>query len=136
MSKNDSKNIAGALVVGLIAGYVAGVLTAPKSGKETRGDIKDFSAKAYKEAEKRLKSDYAALTELIDKAAKTGKNLGSRGKEQLDELLAIAHTAQGKAKQVLGAVRRGDATEPELQNAIDHAEAAAEDLKDFLKDNK
>jgi gas vesicle protein len=36
-------------------GYLTGILTAPKSGKATRQDIKKATAKKAKEAEKELK---------------------------------------------------------------------------------
>ena len=54
MAKNTGKWAAGAVVAG-VAGYVAGILTAPKSGKETREDIKHAATKAKTEAEKKLK---------------------------------------------------------------------------------
>jgi gas vesicle protein len=39
---NEKSGLAiGSLVIGAIAGAIAGILFAPKSGKETRGDLKD-----------------------------------------------------------------------------------------------
>lgn len=43
MSK--AKGVLG-LVIGAIAGFVSGILVAPKSGKETRADIKEAGQKA------------------------------------------------------------------------------------------
>jgi gas vesicle protein len=42
-------------VVGAVAGVIAGFLTAPKSGKETRADLKRKAGELKKEAEKRTK---------------------------------------------------------------------------------
>ena len=42
-------------VIAAIGGFITGILTAPKSGKETRQDIKDEAVKLKGEAEKTLK---------------------------------------------------------------------------------
>lgn len=59
-SKNKSKqSIAipiGAFAIGALAGALAGVLFAPKSGKETREDIKDAVAKINRDVAHRLSS--------------------------------------------------------------------------------
>jgi gas vesicle protein len=91
--KRDAKNIGLAVIVGLAAGYALGVLTAPKSGKETREDIKDLSAKAYKAAEARLKDSYEDLNDVIAKATKQAKKLSDSGRDQLDDLVSAAHDA-------------------------------------------
>ncbi len=44
------KKLALGAVVGAVAGVVAGVLMAPKSGKETRGDIKKTADNLKKKA--------------------------------------------------------------------------------------
>ena len=41
MGNKITKKVLIGTALGLAAGYVAGILTAPKSGKETRQDIKD-----------------------------------------------------------------------------------------------
>ncbi len=45
MKKDNGKKIAIGTAIGLAAGYVTGILTAPKSGKETRQDIKKIAPK-------------------------------------------------------------------------------------------
>lgn len=49
------KKLAVGAVVGAVAGVVAGVLMAPKSGKETRGDIKKRAEQLKKKAGKATK---------------------------------------------------------------------------------
>ena len=49
-------------------GYLAGILTAPKSGKETREDIKDTAVKTYSEAEKQLKKLHTELNDVLAEA--------------------------------------------------------------------
>ncbi|MEO7364397.1 MAG: YtxH domain-containing protein [Candidatus Saccharimonadales bacterium] len=48
-SKTTKKLAIGAAIAGA-AGYLAGVLTAPKSGKATRDDIKDATQRGISEA--------------------------------------------------------------------------------------
>ncbi len=54
MNKNTKKLAIGTLIAGA-AGFLAGILTAPKSGKETRADIKEVAVATTKEAEAKLK---------------------------------------------------------------------------------
>ena len=49
------KAAAAAAILAAGAGYVTGILTAPKSGKETRKDITNHANNARIEAEKQLK---------------------------------------------------------------------------------
>ena len=51
MAKTGRKLAVGTLI-GAGIGYLAGILTAPKSGRETRQDIKDATLKAKTEAER------------------------------------------------------------------------------------
>jgi len=46
MSKDTGKKVALGALIAASVGYVAGVLTAPKSGKETRQDIKNTGRKS------------------------------------------------------------------------------------------
>jgi gas vesicle protein len=59
-------------LIGAVAGLVAGVLTAPKSGKETRADIKEKAAELKSEAARRTDEakakSYKAVHEVKDKA--------------------------------------------------------------------
>ena len=64
MKKDNGKKIAIRTAIGLAAGYVTGILTAPKSGKETRQDIKKNSAKVLLETEKELKELHKDLPTL------------------------------------------------------------------------
>lgn len=59
------------LIVGAVAGAVAGFLTAPKSGKETREDIKRRAGNAKDEATKRVNDAREKAGEVADEAKKT-----------------------------------------------------------------
>jgi gas vesicle protein len=132
----DVKNVGLALVVGLAAGYALGVLTAPKSGKETRGDIKEAGSKAYKAAEVRLKGSYEDLSDVIAKASTQTKKLSKKGHAELDLLLAAAHDAQGRVKQLITSVRSGDATNEQFEDVVIAAQVAKDELQDFIAEKK
>ena len=59
------------LIVGAVAGLVTCLLTAPKSGKETREDIKQKADEAKKEVGKRAEQVKAKAGEVADQAKAT-----------------------------------------------------------------
>lgn len=67
----DAKKILGGAAVGLIAGAIAGILLAPKSGKETQKDIakyaKEMQEKIAKELAKQGKISKKKYDEAVDK---------------------------------------------------------------------
>lgn len=132
MSNNGNKFAVGAML-GVAVGLVAGLLTAPKSGKETRKDLKDTATKVFAEAEKRLKILYSELDVLIAKGKTKASDLSGKSKEELDKALDIAQKAQVKAKEVISAVRGGETTNPELEKAIKDVSSAKNQLKKYLQ---
>ena len=133
MSKGAGKNIAiGAAVAG-VAGYLAGILTAPKSGKETRQDIKKTANNVKREAEKKLKELSAELNVLITKGQALAKQKGAQAKAGLDVALDQAQVAQQKVKEVISALKSGETDEPELKKAIADAKKARDNLVKYFK---
>ena len=132
MDKRAKKFAFGA-VIAAAAGYVAGILTAPKSGKETRKDIKDTAVRTYTAAEKELKMLHTELSKLMDEAGKKAAELKGSAKEGLDKANATAKIAKEKARELLSAVHEGDANDEDLQNAVKEAKKAVDHLKSFLK---
>ncbi|HTE21548.1 MAG TPA: YtxH domain-containing protein [Candidatus Limnocylindria bacterium] len=129
---NKGRNLAlGAVIIGLV-GYVAGILTAPKSGKETRKDIQQKAARAKTEAEKKLKALHSELNELMAAARKNAQNVKSSVAGDLTEALAVAQTARKKAREMLSAVHEGDADDKDLQKAITEVKSAIDHLKKFV----
>jgi len=135
-SKNVGRKIVAGTIFALVAGYVVGILTAPKSGKETRQDIKNASDIAMCEAEAKLKDFYAELSKVLDQATDKAKIATGKGREKLDDLMADAREAQIKVKEVLSAIRHGDAEDPDLRSAIKQASQAKKDLVYYLKNFK
>ncbi len=132
MSKDGTKKLAIGAAIGVAAGFIAGVLTAPKSGKETRKDIKDTATKVTREAEKKLKELYNELTDAIEKGKTVAKKEGAKVKKELLTALHSAEKTQQKVKEVLTAIRNGEADNPELDKAVKDANAAKATLLKYL----
>lgn len=130
------KNFAiGAVVAGTV-GYVAGVLTAPKSGKETRKDIQEAAIKTKQEAEKRLKKLHSDIEDLIDQGKKLTSKLTGSALKDWEQIVATALVAKEKVREVLSALHEGDADDKDLKKAIKEANDAVEHLKSYLKNVK
>lgn len=122
----------GALIAGA-AGYLAGILTAPKSGKQTRGDIADKASDVKRSAETELVSLQVGLKDLIKKAKTETIALSGKAKEEFNEAVIRAKDAQDKAGTVLKAVKAGEAADPELNKAVKQAKLAGKNLGRYLK---
>lgn len=133
---NKTKNFAiGALIVGAI-GYVAGILTAPKSGKETRADIAHARDAGMAEAEKHLKRLHTELTKLIEEAEVYVADSDARKNTNNlieTELVAKANAARQKAREILSALHDGNADDKDLDKAVTEASKAIKSLKKYLQ---
>ncbi len=115
------------------AGYVVGLLTAPKSGKQTRGDIKKATNEGMAQAEKDLKKLHTELGKVIDEARINGDRFSAKAKNDLSELVDKAKDTKEKAREVISAVHEGDAEAVDLKKAVKQANTALEHLREFLK---
>lgn len=116
-------------------GYLAGILTAPKSGKETRKDIKNTAVKAKTEAEKQLKQLHAELGDLVEKGKQQASKLTATAKKDAHKAVELGQQARNKAKQVLSALHEGESDDKDLQKAIDEAHKAVANLKKYATKN-
>lgn len=66
-SKCSGQAVALAFLGGAVAGVVAGLLLAPKSGEETRRDLKRYARRAEEEVLERAREARAALDETIER---------------------------------------------------------------------
>lgn len=130
---NNVKVFAIGAGIAAAAGYVAGLLTAPKSGRETRKDLKQVADKQMIQAEKDLKKLHTELDKAINDAQKSGKKLSAKARKDLDELLVKAGDTKEKARELLSAIHEGDASDKDLTKAIKDANKAVDHLRDFLK---
>ena len=134
MTKRRNVAVGTVLVAGLA--YAAGILTAPKSGRETRKDIRRKTQQAKTEAERRLKQAHSELNELIDKANKFAQSSKSKLSEEWNAALRQAEKVRQKTRELLSAIHEGEAEDKDLQAALDEIKTAAKHLKQYaLKQN-
>jgi gas vesicle protein len=131
MSKTTKRWALGAAIAA-IAGYVAGILTAPKSGKETRKDIKDAAEHGVAEAEKQLKKLHTQLNDTISKAKEKADTLKGTAQKDLQMAIDKSSVIKEKARELLSALHEGGADDKDLQKAIKDANKAVEHLKTYL----
>lgn len=130
--KKSTKRFALGTMAAIGVGYLAGILTAPKSGKETRKDIKDTTAKGITVAEKELKQLHTQLADVLGQAKDKASDASGKAKEGLDEAIDSAKQAKEKARQILSAVHEGDTDDKDLKQSIDEAKKAITHLKTYL----
>jgi gas vesicle protein len=131
-----AKTFAIGAVVAAAAGYVTGILTAPKSGKETRTDIKNATAKGLAEAERQLKQLHTELTALLNGARAEVDMLKGTARKDYEDAVKIAQVVREKVRDVLSAVHEGTADDKDLKKAIDDATKAVNHLKKFATNAK
>lgn len=122
-----TKQIAWGTALAAGIGYLAGILTAPKSGKETRSDIERTALRAKREAEKALKGLLSELNSLLKQA----KKLQTKG--EFKKAVSEAQTAKDKVRDLLSSLHEGETSNQDLQKAIEDVNAALDHLKKYLK---
>ena len=132
MAKNTFKKLAIGTAVAAAAGYIAGILTAPKSGRETREAVKDAADKTVSNAERQLKQLHTQAGELIAETKKHSGELHGRAKTNAQAAIEAAWAAKEKAREILSAVHEGEAEDKDLQRAITEITKAIGHLKKYL----
>lgn len=130
--KDKTKKFAVGTIVAALVGYIAGILTAPKSGKQTRQDITSAAVKARTEAEKKLKILHSELDTLLEKAKQGADKIKKGAGKGYTEALANGQMAKEKARQILSALHEGDADDKDLQKAVNDAKQSVKHLKTYL----
>lgn len=130
---DEAKKIAIGSAIAAVVGFLAGILTAPQSGKETRDDIKDTAHKGVDEAEKDFRKLQEEADSVIKQARANRAKLSKSAQEELNELIDRAKDSKSKASNVFDAVRNGEAEDRDLDRAIKSASRSLELLKKYLK---
>ena len=135
MSKDNNKanKLAVGALIGGFAGYITGIMTAPKSGKQTRGDIVDKVESVKDGAEGQLQDTIDELNGTINSLKSKSLALSAKARSEYDEALVKAKDAQNKATHVLKAVKAGEASDPELNKAVKQGRQAIKNLAKYLK---
>ena len=135
MGKSTRNLVIGSLV-GLGVGYATGILTAKKSGKETRQDIAKATMDAKHKADETIKSLHSDLDNLLKQGEELLKNTKNVVKDEFVKALEAAKKARDNALEVIKAINEGDASDADLSDAISEANKAIDHLKTYLgKDN-
>lgn len=122
----------GAAVAGA-AGYLVGVLSAPKAGKQTREDLKKSANHGVSEVEKQLKELHTELGKLVDDAKTKGGKASDKAQKKAGNAVESAKIAKDKLREVLSALHEGEATDKNLDMALEDAKQALNHLKEYLK---
>ena len=130
-NKNQIKKIAIGTSLMTAAGYIAGVLNAPKSGKKTRQELKD----SLNGAKDRLVLLHSEISELINIAADEfkDKSLNAHDSKKYKLTLELAKDIKNKLDIIIQTIKKQDkSTDTDLSIAIKEAEKAIRHLKDFI----
>ena len=127
------RNIAlgGAILAG--ASYLAGILTAPKSGRETRKDLNRAARQAKAEAERKLKLAHSELNALLDKLESEIKKGTTKVDKELKDTIKQGKEVKVKARELISALHEGEAEDHDLDVAVKEVRAAIKHLKSFAK---
>lgn len=71
-------------IIGAAAGLVAGMLTAPKAGKETRADIKAKAGELKADADKKLKDVKKSSEKTVNEGRHVAEDYADRTKRALN----------------------------------------------------
>ena len=136
VKKVGAKAVALGAVVVAGAGYLAGILTAPKSGKQTRQDITNKATKARVDSEKQLKKLHSELNDLIKQGETKSKKAQNKAKTEIQDATQKAQSAKNKAKELLSAIHNGESEDANLQAAVEEIKQAKNNLAKYLKKSK
>ena len=132
MTKGTGKKIAIGTAIAGAAGYVAGILTAPKSGKKTRKDIEKAAVKTKGQAEKTLKGLHKDLNEVLNSINKDTKSLQGNVKTQATVAVKKATEAKEKLRGTLSNLHEGTVDDKELKAAVKEANESLKHLKSYV----
>jgi len=126
---SKSKGVRGG-IIGIIIGAIVGVLFAPKSGKETRDDIKEGTQAAMTQTEKQLKGLYKDLQDNTAAAKKSATTKTLKAKKEMDDLLKSSQPLQKQIKELISNIREGlDVDERDIEKLVEKAEKITQKIK-------
>ncbi len=133
MAEHDkAKKFALGAAIGAAAGFVTGILLAPKSGKETRADLKNGATKAVKVASKQLNTAHQELSKVVEKAETQLSKVKAEAKKDAEKALDAAKKTRDQVASVIAAVKSGNSTDEDLDMSVKNAQAAIDSLKKYF----
>lgn len=132
MSRNTNRLAITALIAAG-AGYIGGLLSAPRSGKQTRKKISKSASKVKTDGEKQLKKLHSDINGMIEDGEKQVTKARTKANKELKEALQSAKEARQKARILLTALHEGDADDPNLKAVLNDVSAAKNHLAKFIR---
>lgn len=115
------------------AGYVGGLLSAPRSGKQTRKKLAKSASKTVTDGEKQLKKLYSEVNQNIRQVEKQITKARTKANNERKQAVKSAKEARQKARILLTALHEGDADDPNLKAVIEEVSSAKKHLAQFIK---
>lgn len=131
MRKENKWALGAVVAVGI--GFVAGILTAPRSGRQTREKLAQSASKARVDGEKQLKQLHSDLQNLIKEGEIKLKSSKAKANTELKKQLENSKKTKQKVKMIISAIHSGEATDPDLKDMLQEAKKAKTNLANFLK---
>lgn len=125
--------VALAAMIAAGAGYLSGLLTAPRSGQQTRKKIAKSASKTMTDGEKQLKKLYTEINSSIKQAEGQVTQARTKANNELKQAIASAREARQKARLILTALHEGDADDPNLKAVLQEVSTAKKHLSQFIK---
>lgn len=115
-------------LAGIITGVVIGILTAPRSGKETRDKLTEEANKRTDDLKDQLQKGVSQVKEGFEQAKSQVNQYADKAKEQYNQYKEQAQDVIAKEKENFKAKYNN-----KVDELADNAEAGVEDSKDSLK---
>lgn len=119
------RKVVGSTISLLVAGYVIGLLTAPRSGKNSRKLIKSRADKSIRELESQLKQMFAETQDLV-------KKIDAHSSSTLIKSKGALIKNQRKIKELLSLIHGNDAVDEDLVDAINEAKKGLKSFANYL----
>lgn len=131
--KKPAKNLFTVAAVGVGLGYLAGILLAKQSGRETRKDISQTAKKAQNKAEASLTGLYKELSDVVKQAQDKVEKSKLTIRHNLYRATSKGNRVKSQTKEILSAVKSGNASNKDLSKSIENTKLAIKNLKNYLK---
>jgi gas vesicle protein len=109
-------NVAFGAVVGAVAGFVTGVLLAPKSGAETRDELKNGAVKAKNttidKAEEAKDKASEVASDVAEKAKSVVGDVSSRVKNVAADITEKTEEVKGRVERTIDGAKKGASSKP------------------------
>jgi len=115
------------------AGFITGILTAPKSGKETRKELAEKTDELKEQTAADLKKATDELSDMIKAAKDKSLALSAQARSEFNEAVIRAKDARNKAVHVFKAFKSGSSEDRQLNSAIKQVKLARKNLAKYLK---